>query len=119
MIEQHLVYDALTGAIRARVGCPPDQLAAQLGPGEKTIPGDARDDLFYVDVARLKVTPKQDYPLDKLPLPCTVTIEGQQYRCTEQPEFEFDVPGTYRIEVDAGARFLVKEFVYAYPPSDA
>lgn len=71
------------------------------------------DDLvLYVDINSKNILPKQDYTLENLPLPCTITIEGVSYEVTEQPTFEFDVAGEYIIEVDAGVEYLKKEFKY-------
>ena len=68
--------------------------------------------LYYYDVVNDLILKKQDYTLDNLPLPCTITIEGISYEVTEQPTFEFDVAGEYTIEVDAGVEYLKKEFKY-------
>lgn len=72
---------------------------------------------YYVnlDAADPVLAPKADYTLDALPLPCTVTIEGVEYSVTEQPTFAFNYPGTYTISVDAGVRFLAKEFEIVWP----
>lgn len=64
----------------------------------------------YVDLATLTVKSRQDYRLDALPLPCTLTIEGVQYSCEQQPEISFEQPGTYHIAVDAGPAWLKKTF---------
>ncbi len=64
----------------------------------------------YVDLATLTVKPRQDYSLDTLPLPCTLTIEGVQYPCEQQPELSFEQPGSYQISVDAGPAWLDKTF---------
>jgi hypothetical protein len=63
-----------------------------------------------------QLAPRKDFSLDALPLPCTVWIEDQEYRCHEQPEFVFDAPGTYEIHVDAGPQYLEKVFQYDYQP---
>ncbi|MBM7454454.1 hypothetical protein HNR62_000283 [Oceanisphaera litoralis] len=76
---------------------------------------DRVDELRYVNLDTLELEIRQDYELDALPLPCTVTIEGVDYRCDEQPEIEFDVPGRYTVMVDAGPRYLKKEFVIENP----
>lgn len=53
----------------------------------------------------------EDYSLDALPLPCEIVIEGVEYSVTEQPEFEFDAPGEYRVLVKPrNGQFKVKEF---------
>lgn len=64
----------------------------------------------YVDLATLTVQPCQDYRLEALPLPCTLTIEGVQYPCDQQPEISFERPGSYQIAVDAGPAWLKKTF---------
>lgn len=71
-------------------------------------------DSEYWDGGRL--AGRKDYQLNSLPLPCTVYIEGHEYRCHEQPEFVFDAPGTYQIFVDAGPQHLEKVFEYDYQP---
>ena len=70
------------------------------------------DSAYYVNTITQEVSSKQDYTLENLPLPCTITIEGVSYEVTEQPTFEFDVAGEYIIEVDAGVEYLKKEFKY-------
>lgn len=116
MNTSYLIYDTRDGRISRRIMCAPDQIEPQLAAGEAYLEGDQRDDQFYVDMASRSVRPKRDFSLSALPLPCTLTIEGQQYRCATQPELMFDIPGTYRIAVDAGPQFKQKVFDYAYPP---
>ena len=71
------------------------------------------DELFFVDTESKTLELKQDYHIGSLPLPCSVMIEGQTYRVTEQPEFEFDTPGTYIINVvPESPQYLEKEFEY-------
>ncbi|MCT7656177.1 hypothetical protein MBH78_19185 [Oceanimonas sp. NS1] len=83
-----------------------------INPGESALPcsDGVDDDTHWVEHATGTVRVKGDYPLNALPLPCTVTIEGVAYPCTEQPTFEFAAPGNYLIQVDAGPRYLKKEF---------
>lgn len=114
--NSYLIFDKATGHIERQVTCPESLIEYQLAPTEAYIEGGGDDSVLYVDTITLRTRSKGDYPLAKLPLPCTVRIEGAEYKCTTQPVFEFDVPGEYRIEVDAGPRFLKKEFTYAYPP---
>lgn len=116
MSRAYIVYEMASGRITKIVVCPPDMIDIQLGAGEAYIEGSCDDSAFYVDLASLSTRPKRDFALSALPLPCVVRIEGVEYRCTTQPQFEFDVPGTYQIEVDAGPRFHKKAFTYAYPP---
>ena len=69
---------------------------------------------YFVDASLSKENEREDYTLDALPIPCVATIEGIVYEITEQKSFEFEDPGTYVIEIDAGSRYLKKEFtVYA------
>jgi len=113
----YTVFDAVTGEIRQCVECQPDQML--VAEGEDFIEGIANGATQYVDVKTRTLRPKRRFSLGQLPVPCTVIIEGQRYHCTTQPEFEFDVPGTYLIEVDAGPHYIREAFSYAYPPSGA
>ncbi|MHB0820131.1 hypothetical protein ACYCFK_17875 [Stutzerimonas stutzeri] len=117
MNQTYLIYGAHDGRIFRCVSCPPDQIGAQLAPGEAYIQGDAPDHLFYIDLVTKTVCRKRDFSLDDLPLPCVVTIEGHSYQCSTQPEFEFDIPGIYEVRVDAGPQYLARVFDYAYPAS--
>lgn len=79
--------------------------------------GNADDTADYVNLDAVPVImAKSNYTLEALPLPCTVTIEGVEYEVTAQPEFTFNYPGTYKIKVNAGVRFLEKEFEIDYQP---
>lgn len=56
---------------------------------------------------------KKDYELNKLPIPCKIEIESQEYFITEQPDFVFDTPGLYYIRVTPDSKqYLEKEFEY-------
>lgn len=114
-LQTYLIYKVSTGEADRSLRCSADQLSYNLRPGEAAIECDwVPDGTRYVANGQLRQC--GDYQLDALPLPCTVRIEGVEYECRSQPMFEFDVPGEYQIEVDAGPRFLRKEFTYAYPP---
>ena len=106
----YLIYLLSSGEILRGIICP--DIQEQLQEGEGFIETDTivDDRLFYINSG--SILPKQDYELDCLPLPCTITIEGVSYHITEQPTFEFDVEGEYIIEVDAGVEYLKKEFEY-------
>jgi hypothetical protein len=115
-MKQFVIYENTTGAI-CRVINAPDSLhvAVQFeivaGTHHSFIEAYGCDDTHYVNLdGEPKIMPKEDYTLEALPLPCTVTIEEVEYLCTEQPTFEFNYPGTYTVSVDAGPRYLVKEF---------
>lgn len=85
--------------------------------GEHLIPHDNVDFTeMYFDFDSFSCKDKQDFELNNLPLPCTVTIEGVSYEVTEQPTFQFDVPGVYQIHVDAGPQYYKKVFDYDYQP---
>lgn len=114
-ISSYLIYDKLTGLISRQVTCSDALIEYQPSPSEAYIEGAGDDSALYVDVETRQLRPKRDFALSALPLPCVIRIEGVEYRCTTQPQFEFDVPGTYQIEVDAGPQFNKKVFAYAYP----
>lgn len=107
-----LVYSIWLGVIIKEVSLPQDQLLNNLGEGESAILGSLGQEMsnYYVVHETGTLHKKADYTLDSLPLPCTITIEGEVYEVNKQPTFDFDAPGTYTIEVDAGPKFLRKEF---------
>ncbi|WP_156899704.1 hypothetical protein [Marinobacterium litorale] len=72
------------------------------------------DGEFYIEEGELKTC--LDFELSNLPLPCVLTIEGERYECSEQPELSFDAPGNYVIHVEAGPSYRKKVFEYAYYP---
>lgn len=111
---KYAVYCMSSGAIRRILSCSPDHLLVNLSNGEEAVRVSdlVTDATHWVDQGTLKE--RQDYTLTTLPLPCTITIEGVAYEVTEQPTFEFDLPGTYIIEVDAGPKYLKKEFEIDY-----
>ena len=111
----YIIYDKTNGHIQRLVICPETLIEHQLSPSEAYIEGSCDDSAFYVDLESLRPRPKRDFALSALPLPCVIRIEGVEYKCTTRPKFEFDVPGTYQIEVDAGPQFNKKVFAYAYP----
>lgn len=109
----YLIYNKTTGVVIRQLYCDESSIHGQLSVSEDYLVLDAlegsENDYYVQDKLLVK---KQDYTLDNLPLPCTITIEGVPYEITEQPTFEFDVAGEYLIEVDAGVKYLKKEFVY-------
>jgi hypothetical protein len=111
-----VIYNA-DGYILREYNGPETHVDIQVGKGElllKHVSGNSSTD--YVDLDSLVIKPKKDYDIDALPLPCNISIEGEIYHCTEQPEFEFDAPGMYTIEVDAGPQYLRKTFHVDYQP---
>jgi hypothetical protein len=73
----------------------------------------------YICLETLTLLPKEDYGLATLPLPCTARIEGVEYPVDEQPEFEFDLPGVYQIEIiPVSPRYLTKTFTIEIPNED-
>lgn len=114
-VPTYLIYDVAAGMPSRSLRCLPEHLEPNVQPGEAAIESTwVPDGTRYVEAGALRQC--QDYSLAKLPLPCMVRIEGVEYKCTTQPVFEFDVPGTYQIEVDAGPQFKKKVFTYAHPP---
>ncbi|WMC09498.1 hypothetical protein PU634_10260 [Oceanimonas pelagia] len=118
MIQQYVVYDTNTGEISHCFSGIPEFLPLNVMEGQSALPcpDGVTDAEYWVEHATGTIHSKGDYPLEQLPLPCTVTIEGVNYHCTEQPVFEFDAPGTYIIKVNAGPQFLKKEFEFDYQP---
>lgn len=115
------IYDRVTGEIFSIIGAPDKthveiQLEVISGAGYIEVDTDVQNDTHYVITETDEIALKGDYQLSGLPVPCAITIEGAEYHCTEQPEFEFDAPGTYIITVDAGPRYLKKEFVIENTP---
>lgn len=111
-----IIYRA-DGAIERAFSGPASMVDLQCGVGDSWLEGEANDVTDYVNLdAEPTITPKGDYTLEALPLPCTVTIEGVEYQVTEQPTFQFNYPGTYKISVDAGVRYLRREFDFDYQP---
>lgn len=112
-----VIYKTATGSIERFVEGTITTFSLDCGEGEAWIEGEGSDTTHYVNLdADPVITPKGDYTLESLPLPCTVTIEGVEYAVTEQPTFSFNYPGTYIISVDAGVRYLQKEFEIDYQP---
>lgn len=105
-----VIYIEATGEITSSFEGPADHIALQCGEGESYVIGEGADDTHYVELTHHSIKPKQDYTLEALPLPCTVEIEGVRYPVEGQPDFEFDAPGRYEIEVDAGPAYLRKTF---------
>lgn len=112
----YYVYWIIGGNIYMRFQGPLDQLDYNVAEGQSVIAADfvVPTNTHYVVHETGTLHEKADYTLEALPLSCTVTIEGVTYEVTEQPVFEFDLPGTYTIQVDAGPRFLQKEFTIDY-----
>ena len=108
----YIIYDNMGNIVKQYMG---DSVESESnGYSWIHISGDdfIQDSLFYVNIQEKEIIARQDYTLENLPLPCTITIEGISYEVTEQPTFEFDVVGEYIIEVDAGVEYLKKEFKY-------
>lgn len=113
---RYAVYDMHTGEIRQTIDCSPKHLVCpdEEGIAVVPVPDWVTDDLYYIEEE--EPHKKGDISsLQELPLPCTVLIEGVTYYCTEQPDFEFDAPGTYHVFVDAGPHYLRKEFIIENP----
>lgn len=107
-----LIYNTVTGEIQRILHCTFYSLDINVGDTEGVLLVEEMVDSEenYVDVTSKKVTPKFDFNLEALPLPCVVEIEGTAYPCTSQPVISFDSPGRYNLKVYAGVRYLEKEF---------
>jgi hypothetical protein len=111
------VYDGVSGQIDRILTCTEADFDLNIGEGEVYLEGRWSGATHYIEPVTLQPLEKQDYVLEALPLPCTITIEGVVYTdITAQPTFEFSAPGAYIIEVDAGPAYLKKEFTYDYQP---
>lgn len=112
MIRAH-IYDVVSGEILRTFEGPSDQLSLQLKAGESyLIASQGADNTHYIDTVTATIKVKGDYLLDALPMPCVLTIEGQEYPCTDQPTLNLSPAGTYEISVDAGPKYLKKTFTY-------
>lgn len=121
MSNSLITYIAATGEATSILHCSSSIVLLNLKEGESAIPlpiGVVDIGGYYVAHELGTLVPKADYTLGTLPLPCTLTIEGVRYEnVTTQPTFEFDAPGAYIIQVDAGPQYLKKEFTLDYQPS--
>lgn len=105
------------GAIVRILDCPLSQLSYNLAPdeGAEVCGPEVADDTHWVD-GLVGIRLRDDYTLESLPIPCTITVEGVVYECNEQPTFVFDAPGIYTISVDAGPAYYLRDFTYDYQP---
>jgi len=111
-MREFTVYSRNGAILRTGVSC--QDISIQASEGEFVIEGSYPPGEYWVSGGQ--AVKRKDFSLEALPLPCTIWIEGQEYRCHEQPEFVFDAPGTYEIYVDAGPQYLEKVFRYDYQP---
>lgn len=114
-MSTYQVYDTTTGAIHYTLQCAYNHLDANTPEGMSYVIGSGSDVTHYVTPEGF-LRERGNYSLEALPLPCVVTIDGTVYQCDTQPTFLFDVADTYLIEVDAGIKYLKKEFSYDYQP---
>tara|TARA_R110001583_G_scaffold34551_1_gene115853 strand:- start:5056 stop:5403 length:348 start_codon:yes stop_codon:yes gene_type:complete len=111
-----VIYNILSERIERIVFAPASHIALQCQEGEAyVVSATAGDETHYFNTELAAIRTKGDYTIDALPLPCTVTIEGVEYAVTEQPTLTFNYPGTYVVKIDAGVRFLEKEFEILWP----
>lgn len=113
-----IIYEQISGEIISQINIPNSDLDLNVKDGcgviFSVLPLD--NNVFYIDHETGKEIERLDYEYGEMPLPCVITIDNKTYNITEQPTFEFDAPGTYTIKVDAGPRYLKKEFTIAYQP---
>ena len=108
-MKKYLLYWLETGEALGNSSAP--NLDA-LPPFMGAVESEASFEHHWIDPVTRQVHALTDYTLDSLPLPCTLTIEGIEYACTEQPTFSFAQAGDYRIYVDAGPAYYKREFIY-------
>lgn len=105
------IYSLHTGEILRNVDADAANLAVQCGPDEGYILSASDDATEYVELIHTRITPKGDYTVEDIPVPCNITIEGVEYSCSTTPVISFAEPGEYVVQVDAGHAYLKKEFV--------
>lgn len=102
------IYEVESGAISMVGGGPPGIAGIQSVPaGFALIEAQASIATDYVLDG--VVTPRPANPatvdgltLSNLPVPCTITIDGQEYACGDDTaELSFTQPGVYRVTVSA------------------
>lgn len=99
-------------------------MAEQIAVGNVHLPGaiEVTDDDYNLarggclyDSTLGRFVPKKHFTLGNIPLPAKAIIEDVVYELTETaPRFEFDVPGSYTVVVDAGPVYHKEEFTLAY-----
>lgn len=105
------IYNTLTGEIQGVITGTEETANLNKEADESVIAGSFDDELYWVNPSSNVAELKADYTINSLPIPCTATIEEIEYSITSQPTFEFDSPGEYEIEVDAGPAYLRKVFI--------
>ncbi|MAY42272.1 hypothetical protein [Neptuniibacter sp. UBA847] len=104
------VYVTLTGEITSTITGTLATAELNKEASESVIAGTYDDELYWINPSNSTAELKEDYTIDALPIPCTARIEDIEYSITSQPTFEFDSPGDYEIEIDAGPAYLRKVF---------
>lgn len=115
-----MVYDAADGRIKRFGNAPPDHVAIQAGPGEVAIEGSGSDTGHYVVSGAIVPRPTMPTSIDKtecladgvdvvtisgVPNPTDVRVSGPASEVMQVTdgalELTFDVPGRYRILLQA------------------
>jgi hypothetical protein len=107
----YTIYTVATGVIQKIVSGNAGFAALNAGAGENYIAGSYDDELYWINTSTSLPELRTDYTIDTLPIPCTAYIEDIEYSITSSPTFEFDAPGDYEIEIDAGPSYLRKVFI--------
>ena len=111
MMKTFAIYDNL-GRISKMLQAPSEDYVLERGNFLEVFE-DGDDSSHYIDLSNHQFCRKLDYSLEFIPLPSILTIEGIDYHVNSQPEFEFDTPGTYIINVvPESPKYLEKEFEY-------
>lgn len=85
--------------------------------GRPFLIGVGADDTHYVDLSTMTIREKQpmqgildDTTIRNLPIPCTVTVEGESYEVDDgDAELTFEQPGVYSVTV-AAVPYLTQVF---------
>lgn len=113
----YVIYNP-SGKIIKQVSCPDDMIVLQLSTDESYIEGKANDELEYIlndkveskKTMGLILTGGPEFVLSNLPVPSTVSIDGQVFSVPDGIlEFTIDQVGTYDIVCEA-VNYLTKKF---------
>lgn len=105
-MSSFVIYDA-DGVILRTGHCPESMLEIQAQAGEFILEGAANDATQYISngivANKHAIAPiVSGLIVSNLPIPCALTIDNTQYQCTDGvAELSFNLPGTYRVRIEA------------------
>jgi hypothetical protein len=116
------VYEPETGKVRWTGTCAPNEVEVQVlhHPGLAVLEGEADLQGHYVYQGRLLekerlVASVIGNTIVGLPMPCTLTVNGQVYQCDDgTAEFNFTYPGTYVVVTESPA-YITQTFELHQP----